>query len=257
MQTPPYAAYPRPLPPKGVRIDAIFQEAWQLIKADLGTWVLTTLVFFVCFAVVYGLMMGIDVMLGFGASDVRPFNPLSLILTYVVAFLANGVYLTLIAGMAHMGIKQAMGQSYGLSDLFAATPRIGTVIVATFLTLILVYIGMIACLLPGLVVNGLLFLTPLIIFMQGKGPVEAMKLSWETLKPYLWPATGFAIAFPIVAGIGVLLCGVGILLTFPFYPIGMGLLYRDMFMRTDDLVATGPIDGIPPMDSPYQRPPSP
>lgn len=75
-----------------------------------------------------------------------------------------------------------------------------------------------------------LMLGPLLIIDQREtGPIAAARASWVALKSNLLPAALFYFVLSLVAIIGFIGCGVGLLFTAPLLPLGLALLYRDFF----------------------------
>lgn len=216
----------------GVRWEWI-SEAWQMFTRQWSTWVLMMLVLYLIVIAVYAPFMFITAALApapppdgeivlspvFPAGALIMFPVLYLALFTVIAWLSGGVY--------HAGFKQLRGEPISVSDLFAGGPYFARMLGAIVLIAVLASIGMLLCIVPGLIVYGLTLLTFPMIVAGGKGTIDAIKSSIEVTKGNWLMFTLFAIVLYVVAGLGALACGVGILATMPLLFLSQVLAYRD------------------------------
>src|ERR1051325_9617773 len=93
-----------------------------------------------------------------------------------------------------------------------------------------VFAGAILCVIPAFIAQGILMLAEPLIVDQRMGVFESVSRSWAALREDMLMATLFHIVLGIVAGIGAVACGVGILFTFPLLPLGIAIVYRDFFL---------------------------
>lgn len=98
--------------------------------------------------------------------------------------------------------------------------------------MLITMVGALFCYLPGIIAAGLLMFVYPIIVDQRVGAIEAMRLSWNALKPDLWTATGYYFVLALLASLGSYLCGIGMFATFPLLFLGTTLVYRDFFGHT-------------------------
>ncbi len=56
--------------------------------------------------------------------------------------------------------------------------------------------------------------------------------SIEKVKENFWPFLGFFVVISIIGSIGAVLCGIGIILTFPIQICALTVAYRDIFKKT-------------------------
>ncbi|MER3496637.1 MAG: hypothetical protein C4320_07615 [Armatimonadota bacterium] len=222
-------------------------RAWAIITADLGQWVLVSLVTLLIYfvfavpvqfinAVLLGNMRGNEAT-GFVASSV---------LSMLTSIVPVTIYTALFASMALMGRRASYGEPVGIADLFATLPQLLPLMGVSLLVTLITLIGYILCIIPGLIAYALFGLATIVCADQ-KLPVMA-SLQWclDRVRPHIWPMLGLVIVASIVAGVGVLLCGVGILITLPIYPIVLGLTY-DRFV---------PLRPVAYANAPFPNPPA-
>jgi hypothetical protein len=212
-----------------VRFGAI-GEAWRLYKRHWAVWSLTALVSLICTAVGEGVaaiathavgagMFG-GLLLGFGTPGVP-------LLHGVVGMAVVGFFL---GGMVRVAVNQVRGRRPRLEDLFSVTDVWFDLCVGSILVGIPLMIGWSLFVLPGMVVAGLMmFVYPLIV--DGRLPATgAIIQSYHALKSQWLLATIVHLGIAMVAGLGIFLLGIGIVLTAPLYALSIAVLYRDLFL---------------------------
>jgi hypothetical protein len=212
-------------------------EAWNLFTKQWSAWVLMILVmslvmlviYFAMYIPIFGLIVAsTPTFPQDGEIPTAPVFPVGLLLLYPVFFLAIvGVASWLMGGIYNAAFKQLRGEQIGLGDLFSGGRHFLRLLGASILVSIAVGIGSVLCIIPGLIVGGLTFLTYPMIVEGGKGAIDAIKASIEVTKKEWIMFTIFALALGFIAQVGVLACGVGVLATFPLLFLGQALAYRD------------------------------
>ena len=77
--------------------------------------------------------------------------------------------------------------------LEAARPHIASLIIAGIVVGILVVIGLIIFIIPGIILATLWFVTAPAIVLENKGPIEGMTRSWNLVKKNFWQTLGVAL----------------------------------------------------------------
>jgi uncharacterized membrane protein len=166
--------------------------------------------------------------------------PVLLIIMFVVGtFFASGMY--------RAAIRQAQGEPISVGSLLSGGNFFPRILGLTILMAIVQIIVALIIRIPGLVIRELdpllallgnlttpiiygvtLFSIPLIVD-RGLGVFDAIGASIEATKKQWWMFALFSFVLYIVSGIGVVLCGIGIIATLPFYFITPAVAYRDTF----------------------------
>jgi hypothetical protein len=213
-----------------IRFDVI-GEAWSLFQQQMGVWIGAMVVMMLAVGVIYGIMMVMlmPLMAAGGGRNSQP-NPMIFLFLPVIYLLMFAVMAVLSGGMYRMAIKQVRGETPVVGDVFSAVDVFPSLLGVMILTAIGTGLGAMLCVVPGLLVGGMLmFALPLVVDKR-MGAMEAVSTSWEALKPEMVMAAVFLIVIQLVAGLGAILCGVGALFTAPLAPLSIALLYRDFFM---------------------------
>ena len=222
---------PAPMQPR-VRFE-IIGEAWSLFQQQMGTWVLAVLILFgINFGLgfVLGLIGGVAGLSTSGRGGEPNYSPSALFYSLFTNLLTSTVTYFFLGGMYRMALKQLRGQQISVGDLFTA----GDVLVPLFLSMFLYTLsvggGLLLCIVPGFLVGGLMMLaSTIIVDKRETSPIAALKASWNALKPEMLSAALFMFVLGLVSISGLIGCGVGLLFTYPLFPISHAILYRDFF----------------------------
>jgi hypothetical protein len=245
----------------GVRWEWI-GEAWNLFIKQWSVWVLMILVTGLIVFAVYLPFIGVIGMMIPTPQVGEPYEfPIGILMLYPIMGLAIlAVMSWLVGGLYNAAFKQISGEQITVGDLFSGGKNFARILVAGLLIGIAAGIGGVFCLIPGLIVSGLAFLTYPMIVEGGKGTIDAIKASIEVTKKDWIMFTLFAIALGFIAGSGAIACGVGALATYPLLFLGHALAYRDL-VGIPGAQAQGQFMPPPPPDyrgyTPSQAPPPP
>jgi hypothetical protein len=232
------------VPPSGpaqINFDVI-GRAWEVLKPSLGVWIVAIIVYGViigAFSMLVGAVTGtaarppIPMPAPPGPGGVPGAMPNLPTPNYPMIFVSQLIQFVvgqfLIGGIYRMAINQVRSGQVNLGDMFSVTDVLPALLGAAILTGLATVIGFLLCIIPGLLISGLLMFTIPLVVDARLGAVEAMSTSWNTLKDQMLMAVVFLIVIGLLAGAGVLLCGVGLLVTAPLAILSLALLYRDFF----------------------------
>jgi len=213
----------------GVRWEWI-SEAWNLFTKQWSVWVLMLLVTGLIVFAIYLPFIGVIGMMMPTPQVGEPFEfPVGIFALYpVMGLVILAAMSWLVGGLYNAAFKQVRGEQIAVGDLFSGGKYFARILVAGLLVGLAAGIGGVFCLIPGLIVSGLAFLTYPMIVEGGKGSIDAIKASIEVTKKDWIMFTIFAIALGIIAGAGAIACGVGALATYPLLFLGHALAYRDL-----------------------------
>ncbi|HVT13849.1 MAG TPA: hypothetical protein VHE55_16420 [Fimbriimonadaceae bacterium] len=259
-----YAAYPRDYGPgsfdpgpRRVRIEAI-ADAWRLMAADWGTWVLASLIMF-GIALLAGLPLFVYSILRRGLQPADPFvyPPEYYLVAALCACFSQFIVGIASDGFIYLALKRLRGGYAPLGEAFSYGGRLGTLVVveailcplsilslvggivarnmfpnqASFDSLLRMPIGQLAGSLVMAVVMTLVIFAPLLVMDVGLSPAEALKSSIQAASPKFFGIFGLFFLTSILAMAGILACCVGILFTYPFILVIKAVLYHDFFRR--------------------------
>jgi zinc ribbon protein len=225
---------------KQVRFGEWIGEGWKMFTTQWKEWVtlslsifgavLVPMMIFIIFVYVT-LIATATTQVGSGASSEA--SPVGVFFIFGSYFLLMLVMLPLSAvlmgGMHKAALKQIRGGQIEFKDLFSARDRFLPILGALLLQGLLAAVGSFLCIIPGLIVAGLLFFTLPLIIDRKLGVIDAMKASVEMTKPNLLMFTIFAVVVQLIASVGQVACIVGLLATLPLMFTMTAAAYRDCF----------------------------
>jgi hypothetical protein len=218
-----------------VRFEVI-GDAWQKLSANMAPWVLAALVV----GILVGAIMGAYYVPVFAASfaaaaagggkDTPPGLDIGgQFIGMVVGTAVQIMQFVFLGGMVKMALNQLRGQPISVGDVFSGFAHFGPLALAGLLYSLGTQLGVLFCIIPGLLLAGLWMLTIPLIVDQNLDAITALTTSLKTLQPQMWMALLLYLVLSIVAGIGWVVCGIGMVVTYPLLPLGLTLVYRDFF----------------------------
>lgn len=202
-----------------VKLGDWLSEGWGLVSEDLGTWIVAAL------------------------------------LTLLIGTVSLGICMpALHVGLFMMAFAKMRGEEISAGDVFQGFSKFGPAFVAALLAAIVVFVaalvlqiipivGQIASALLGIVVGAGLFYTFQLIAETDIGAVDALKESFEKVKPdfLMYCVTSFV--YGLINSVGAGLCGIGALFTMPLVVGAMAMAYRDNFELEGVAAAPAPEAG--------------
>jgi len=180
-------------PPAGIRASGgrWIGEGWALVKADLGNYIVISLLF--------ALLSGVPLIQG-----------------------------PLIAGFHIFTMKKLMGRNAEFGDLFKGFNLFVPTLVASLLIGLFTFAGTLLCIIPGLVVAAMYKFTYLFIVDKRMDFWPAMQASHAVVKNDYFGFTMFLILAFLVNLLGVLCCIVGLLVTIPLTFAAITVAYKEI-----------------------------
>lgn len=269
---PPPAGYPPGGGPGSVGAQAYsvgdaFSWAWDKFSSNAVALIVPTLVYGVIAGVLYGIVYGLALALapetvttyndsygnGFEYSASASFGAASL----AVLVVGGIVLLVVVAAMqsAYLAgvLDIANGQSVTVGSFFK--PRyVGAVILATVIVSILTSIGYVLCIIPGLAVSIFTLFTTIAVVDRNMSPIDAIKHSVEITRANFGQVLLAWLLTAVIAIVGSLLCGIGLLVALPFAALFLVYTYRRL--SGGQLAELNP-QPLPPGPPPQAAPPPP
>ncbi len=182
-------------PPEVVQVRAShwISEGWELVKADMGNYVLLAIVF--------------------------------TLLSSMVPIIIQG---PLIAGLHIFTMKKLLGRRAEFADLFLGFNYFVPTLVASLVIALFVSIGTLFCIIPGLVVAAMYKFTYLFIVDKRMDFWPAMEASHAIVKRDYFGFTMFLILLVLVDVLGALCCIVGIFVALPVTFAAITVAYKEL-----------------------------
>jgi hypothetical protein len=137
------------------------------------------------------------------------------------------------AGLLRIGINQAVGDTVSWRMIFSGFSFAGKIAVATILQTILISIGFLLLILPGIYLSvGYAMTLPLIID-KGLSPWEAMEASRKAVHRVWWKIAALFVVIGVIMALSAIPLGVGLIWTWPMFIVLAGIVYRRLFTQTE------------------------
>jgi uncharacterized membrane protein len=156
-----------------------------------------------------------------------------------------------------MAVRQVRGERVEIGDLFSVTDVIGNVAIGAILYSLLTGVGLILCIVPGLILLGLLIPFAFLISDRRMDAAGALNASLNTMKTDLLMATVFVFVCGIILLLtGLFTCGLGLLVTVPIVYVAEAIIYREFFPDSGDYAVNQeqPPYAVPPTTGPSEPP---
>jgi len=204
-------------------IGAALRRAWAMTTGAKGAiWVGSAIMYLILLAIMAGGMTLLRTAGGGMSSNGLAFN-------MVLPAIIDVCFVIFIAGLLLMGIKKVAGEEISWKMIFAGFPNAGKIIVATILQSLLIGIGFLFLVLPGIYLAvGYVMTIPLIV-REGLSPWQAMEKSRKAVHVVWWRVLGLYILMSIIFSVSAIPLGIGLIWTWPMFLILAGVVYRQLF----------------------------
>jgi hypothetical protein len=202
-------------------IGGVLKEAWRKTQGAKGTvWAGSAVMYLVLLALVAGGAL----LMPSGSSGMAGFIGEMLIILII-----NAVTVIFTAGLLLMGIRKVADQPIAWNMVFRGFSTAGKIIVATILQSLLVGIGFLLLVLPGIYLAiGYAMTIPLIIDRR-MSPWQAMEASRQAIHRQWWKVAGIFLIMTLLLNLSMVPAGIGLIWTWPMFIILAGVVYRSLF----------------------------
>jgi uncharacterized membrane protein len=170
------------------------------------------------FVVVALVSIIVSVVLGLASGD-------SAVLSLFFNIVAWIVSMVLAKGLITIALDVTYGREPDLGKLFSGE-NLGQYLLASIAVGLLVSVGLILCIIPGLFAIVALQFTQYRVIDRNESAGEALSGSWELVKPQFGSLVLLMIALMAINFVGALLCLVGLLVTAPLSAVAVAHAYR-------------------------------
>ncbi len=201
----------------------VIGEAWAKTKGAKGTiWAGTAVMYGVILVIVGG---GTLLLPPLGGGQANATGMVGNVLFQVVIDVLSVLFT---AGLLFMGMRQAANKSISWQMIFNGFSVAVQIILAAILQFILVSLGFLFLVLPGIyLVVGYALTIPLIID-KGLSPWQAMETSRKVIHKIWWKMAGLFVVVGLILLVSLLALGIGLIWTWPMFIVLAGVVYRHL-----------------------------
>lgn len=152
-------------------------------------------------------------------------DPVTHIVTSLLIGIVGGVTAGLLTGPMMVGYMRMIktedeGGKAEIADVFKGFDDFVPALLAVLLSSIIVGIGFMLCVIPGLLVMALVPVAAYLVAVGETDGIKAISRAWDAVKANFLGAFFCGLVLGIVGSLGGLLCGIGMILTLPIAFIG-------------------------------------
>lgn len=208
-----------------LNIGDILKEAWKFTKEHLG------------FLVAYFIItIVISVLFSFVAAELEERDSTFLAVLMHLAGAVVNVFISM--GLYRSALMITAGEKPGFNQLYANDQNFISWILAGLVVGIMILVGLILLVIPGLYVMAKYLLFPYFLLDRNLGPIESLQETAKATKGKV----GFLFLLLLVCFllnvVGFLLLGIGLLITVPLTTLAMAVAYRKITTPASELPAT-------------------
>jgi uncharacterized membrane protein len=197
---------------KLVGLNSLFNESYQIFKKQPWFYVGVTLAL-------------IFINIGFSSIG-QSVHGISSLFVSLVSII---VQVILQMGYITIMLKAVRGGHLELNDFFSKINLFWQFLGAVVVSMLAVYVGMIFLIIPGLILFYMFMFTSYIVIDGGEtGILNPIKKSKAITKGYKWKLFVYSIVFGLFNLLGLLVVGVGLLITVPISSLAIALLFVKM-----------------------------
>jgi hypothetical protein len=209
----------------GFTVGGVLREAWAKTKgAKAAVWAGSAVMYLVQLALFAGgslLLLSSTTPGGTGSASF-----VGEMLFFLIIIVVSVIF---VAGLLFMGIRRVAGERISWNMVFRGFSMAGKIIVATILQSLLVGIGFMLLVLPGIYLAiGYAMTIPLIIDRQ-MSPWQAMEASRQAIHREWWKIAGIFLVMTLIYNLSMVPLGIGLIWSWPMFIIVAGVVYRSLF----------------------------
>jgi uncharacterized membrane protein len=198
---------------------------WNSMKENVGFFVLVFLIFWVVEGVFYGI----------GGAFLK--YPAITIVLYVIGWLL-AIFIQM--SVVNITLRLNKGGEPDFKDIYSAGPYFGKFILAAILYFLLVFAGLILCVIPGIYWGIKYHFFGYFVIEQNMDPLDALKRSGEITKGSMWNLLLLFIIFIGITFVGAILCGIGLLFSTPIVVMATVYAYRRLLETSPQVMTPAP-----------------
>ena len=206
-------------------IGELLSESWSKVKGTKGIIIGGFLVFYVVLLAATFILGGV----------VGIFCALSenLFLVFVgeilISLLASALAYPFMAGINMVGIRRAADQPLSFNEIFSHFGRTVPLIITAVVMMLLIYLGMILLLIPGIYLAVAYLLAIPLVVERGLSPWQALEASRKAITQHWFKVFGLFLLLGLIVIVSAIPLGIGLVWSIPLMVVAIGVLYRTVF----------------------------
>ncbi|MFR0691418.1 hypothetical protein ACLUTX_18630 [Enterobacterales bacterium AE_CKDN230030158-1A_HGKHYDSX7] len=147
----------------------------------------------------------------------------------VLSFAATALCYPLLAGVNMLGIRRAADQPLRFNEIFSHFGRTFQVVVCVLLSSLLICLGYLLFVLPGIYLSIAYLLAVPLVVERGLSPWAAMEASRRAITQHWFKVFAVLLVFGVLFSLSTLTLGIALVWLLPWLIVCIGVLYRIIF----------------------------
>ncbi|HEY6532456.1 MAG TPA: hypothetical protein VIY72_09140 [Acidimicrobiales bacterium] len=198
----------------GVDIGGAISYGWNKFTQNAGPLIVAIL--FIWVATIVLTVIGIPI--GRGGLIVQ-------LIWNIVVVVVSAV---LSMGIVRMALAVVNGQTLEMSMAVPGGPMLVSYAITGILVGLMIGVGLVFCIIPGLIAAAFFLFAHFAVLDENLQPGDAIKRSIELVKPQFGSVFGFMIVAFLINLVGAILCGLGLLVTWPLTIVAGAYIYKGL-----------------------------
>ena len=133
------------------------------------------------------------------------------------------------AGILMIAVNKIGQRYFSWKMVFVGFRRVGVLLQLFVLQSVMLVIGFVLFILPGIYLSVAYILAIPLVFLRGLGPWQALEISRQAVHKRWWTVFFALIAMCVLVSISALPAGLGLIWTIPMFVVLVGVLYYHFF----------------------------
>lgn len=208
-------------------IRSILSEAWDKTSGAKWPIHLAFLYYFLVMLAIVGVgtVASLALMSAPGLGE----QTMPMFMSFLLQIGINLIALPMMMGIMIIGIKRSVNSPIDANSVFHYFPKMFSLLLTLILMYILVSIGLLLLILPGIYLIVAYYMALPLVVEKGMSPWEALETSRKAISRHWFRMLGFFIIAGIIITISAIPLGIGLIWSLPMIIIAYGILYRNMF----------------------------
>ncbi|TRO35542.1 hypothetical protein EQ832_17345 [Pseudomonas sp. ALS1131] len=206
-------------------IGDLLSESWSKVKGTKGIIIGGFLVFYVVLLAATFILGGVVGIFGALSDSIA----LMFIGEILISLLASALAYPFMAGINMVGIRRAADQPLSFNEIFSHFGRTVPLIITAVVMMLLIYLGMILLLIPGIYLGVAYLLAVPQVVERGLSPWQALEASRKAITQHWFKVFGLFIVLGLIVMVSAIPLGIGLVWSIPLMVVAMGVLYRTIF----------------------------
>ncbi|MFT5729930.1 MAG: hypothetical protein ACI8PB_004103 [Desulforhopalus sp.] len=213
---------------KTFTVGGVIRESWEKVKGiKASIWAGSALMYLVLIVIIAGGAF----LLPETTLEPEGGGVTSYLLSALFQVVTEVVSMLFIAGLLFMGIRHVAGDKVSWKMIFHGFSFTGKIIVVSILQFILVTIGFLLLILPGIyLVVGYAMAIPLIVD-KNLSPWEALETSRKAVHKVWWKVAALYIVMSLIFLVALIPLGIGLIWVWPMIMVAAGVVYHRLFRK--------------------------